>query len=221
MKRDGQTKTQHFSVVTKNSTHFWWTRYSCCRSLLQPKRSHDKQILSCSVSQINPWINESVNQSVNQALVPNMQRLKKITKHYCSSELSSKDTVFLPSLTQSSPLPPFPYLNTEQHLLRGSYSWQVFLRSSLDAAPPRPVSPFMWGLPRKPPAGTRASLVHQIQGCHPHWGKSGAEGRGRCAVAGQRAVRQWERLEITAYRETERRRKEGGSGGLRRHWIVE
>lgn len=78
----------------------------------------------------------------------------------------------------------------------------------------------MWGLPRKPPAGMRASLVHQIRGCHPHWGERGAEGRERCAVAGQRAVRQRERLEITANTETERRR-EGGSGGLLRNSIVE
>lgn len=59
----------------------------------------------------------------------------------------------------------------------------------------------MWGLPRKPPARVRASLVHQIQGCHPHWGESAAEGREGRAVAGQKAVRQRERLEITAYRE--------------------
>lgn len=78
-----------------------------------------------------------------------------------------------------------------------------FLRRSLDALP-CPVSPFMWGLPRKPPARMRASLVHQIRGCHSHWEESGAEGRGRCAVAEQKAVRQQERLEITAYRLTER-----------------
>lgn len=73
----------------------------------------------------------------------------------------------------------------------------------------------MWGLPRKPPARMRALLVHQIRGCHPHWGESGAEGRERCAVAGQEAVRQRERLEITEWR------REGGSGGLQRNGIVE
>lgn len=59
----------------------------------------------------------------------------------------------------------------------------------------------------------RASLVHQIQGCHPHWGETGAEGKERCAVAGQRAVRQRKRLEITAYREIERRREREGVEG--------
>lgn len=59
-----------------------------------------------------------------------------------------------------------------------------FLRRSLDALP-CPVNPFMWGLPRKPPARMRASLVHQIRRCHSHWGESGAEERRkiRCSRA--------------------------------------
>lgn len=94
------------------------------------------------------------------------------------------------------------------------------LQGSLDTAPPRPVSPFMWGLPRKPPARMRASLVHQIRGCHPHRGESEAEGGERCAVAVQRAVRQRERLEITASEEIAWRR-ERGSEGIQRNGIVE
>lgn len=61
------------------------------------------------------------------------------------------------------------YSRIRQEIHYGTYSETAKADSSLDAAPPHPKSPFVWGLPRKPPARKRASLVHQIQGCHPHW----------------------------------------------------
>lgn len=104
MKRNGQTKTQHFSVVTENRAHYWQTRYSCCINI-DATHSYriSPQILSCSVSQ-----------SISHVIVPSCWDGENNDALFTAVKQKTLTSPLIFDMTVSE---------TVSHLLRGCYSW--------------------------------------------------------------------------------------------------